>query len=238
MIRTADEGDLRVVTVDRPARRNALRPEDLDALEAAVVEADAPVVYLRGAGDAFCAGADLDVVASLSDPEEFARHGQRVANAVESSDSVVVAGIDGPARGGGVELALACDLRIATPDATFAEPGVRFGLFGAWGGTVRLSRALREGDALDFALSGRVIDAEEALRIGLVSRVVPSPRAVAAELAANKPDALRVVKRLMRDGGDGRAREAQKAAEAAEAEAFGRLVRRYAEDIAADRAGN
>ncbi|WP_224448528.1 enoyl-CoA hydratase/isomerase family protein [Haloprofundus salilacus] len=232
MVRFTDRDRLRVVTLDRPERRNALRPADLDALEAAVTgaaAADVPVVYLRGAGSAFCAGADLDVVASLSNPEAFARHGQRVANAIETTDCVVIAGVDGAARGGGVELALACDLRIATPEATFAEPGVRLGLFGAWGGTVRLPRVMREGDALDFALSGRTIDAEEALRTGLVSRVEPDPLAVAESLATNEPDALEVVKARMRDR---RGREEQETAEAA---AFGELVRAHAADIAADR---
>ncbi|KTG08885.1 enoyl-CoA hydratase [Haloprofundus marisrubri] len=232
MIRVTDRERLRVVTLDRPDRRNALRPADLDALEAAVTDAadaDVPVVYLHGEGPAFCAGADLDVVASLSDPEAFARHGQRVANSIESSESIVVAGIDGAARGGGVELALACDLRVATPEATFAEPGVRFGLFGAWGGTVRLPRVMREGDALDFALSGRAIDAEEALRTGLVSRIEANPLEVAERLAANEPDALAVVKARMRDHSEKREQEA------AEAEAFGELVRAHAADIAADR---
>ncbi|SEP23244.1 Enoyl-CoA hydratase/carnithine racemase [Halogranum amylolyticum] len=229
MIHTTDTGSLRVVTVDRPSRRNALRPVDLDDLEAAVADTDAAVVYLHGAGDAFCAGADLDVVADLEDPAAFARHGQRVADAIETAESVVVAGVNGAARGGGVELALACDLRIATPAATFAEPGVQFGLFGAWGGTARLPRALCEGDALDFALSGRVVDAAEAKRIGLVSRVVADPREVAEEVAANEPDALAVVKARMRDDAP---REQQERAEAA---AFERLVRAHAADIAADR---
>ena len=201
MIRLTDTASLRVVTIDRPTRRNALRPSDLDALEAAVTDTDAAVVYLRGAGDAFCAGADLDVVA----------------------------GVDGAARGGGVELALACDLRVATPDATFAEPGVKLGLFGAWGGTVRLSRVLREGDAMDFALSGRIVDAAEAKRIGLVSRVVSDPKTVAEEVAANEPDALAVVKARMRDDSP---RQVQAAAEAT---AFDRLVRAHAADIAASR---
>ncbi|WP_224333684.1 enoyl-CoA hydratase/isomerase family protein [Haloprofundus halobius] len=232
MVRFTDRERLRVVTLDRPDRRNALRPADLDALEAAVTgaaAADVPVVYLHGAGPAFCAGADLDVVASLAEPEAFARHGQRVADTIETADPVVVAGVDGAARGGGVELALACDLRIATPEATFAEPGVRFGLFGAWGGTVRLPRVMREGDALDFALSGRAIDAEEALRTGLVSRIEEDPMAVAERLAANEPDALEVVKARMRDQ---RKKEEQ---ETAEADAFGELVRAHAVDIAVDR---
>ncbi|QLG27973.1 enoyl-CoA hydratase/isomerase family protein [Halorarum halophilum] len=231
MIRSerADGGAYRAVTIDRPAARNALRPADLDALEAAVAEATEPVVLLRGAGDAFCAGADLDVVTDLSDPAAFAGHGQRVARSIEDAEAVVVAGIDGAARGGGVELALACDVRVATPDATFAETGVRFGLFGAWGGTARLRRVMREGDALDFALSARTVDAEEARRLGLVSRVVPDPAAVAAELAGNEPDALAAVKGLIRDDAPVDERERT------EREAFARLHDAHAADIARGR---
>ncbi|AUV83226.1 enoyl-CoA hydratase/isomerase family protein [Salinigranum rubrum] len=229
MIRTTNEDDVRVVTLDRPGRRNALRPADLDALEAAVVDAAEPVVYLHGAGSSFCAGADLDAVAALDDPEAFARRGQRVARALEGSESVVVAGIDGAARGGGVELALACDLRIATPDATLGEPGVRFGLFGAWGGTVRLPRIVGEGEALDFSLSGRVVDADEALRMGLVSRVVEDPRVVATDLADGAPDALAVVKQRVRADEDAETQER------AEARAFASLHGEHVDDIAASR---
>ncbi|WP_280585807.1 enoyl-CoA hydratase/isomerase family protein [Halorubrum sp. Boch-26] len=239
MIRTRTDDRVRVVTIDRPARRNALRPEDLAALRRAVADAETPVTYLRGAGDAFCAGADLDAVAGLAssggDPENdadaasFARHGQRTAAAIADADTVVVCGVDGAARGGGVELALAADVRVATPAATFAEPGVEFGLFGAWGGTVRLPRVMREGDALDFALSGRVLDADEALRTGLVSRVVDDPRAVADEIADGKPGALRAVKRRVRD----RREDAVQAD--AEAEAFAALVRTHGAEIAASR---
>jgi len=250
VIRIRTDDRVRVVTLDRPARRNALRPEDLTALRSAVVDAEAPVTYLRGAGDAFCAGADLDAVADLDAGEEtaagregdgtdaesdgdaassFARLGQRTAAAIADADTVVVCGVDGAARGGGVELALAADVRVATPAATFAEPGVEFGLFGAWGGTVRLPRVMREGDALDFALSGRVIDADEALRTGLVSRVVDDPRAVADAIAAGKADALRAIKRRVRDRRDDAAQEA------AEATAFAALVRSHGEEIAAAR---
>jgi enoyl-CoA hydratase/carnithine racemase len=227
-IRIRDRDRIRVVTLDRPKRRNALTPDALDALEAAVSEADRPVVYLRGAGAAFCAGADLDVVADLdsASAESFAERGQRVADAIEDAESAVVAGIDGPARGGGVELALAADLRVATPEATFAEPGVKLGLFGAWGGTVRLPRVVGEGEALDLALSGRTVDAEEARRMGLVSRVTDDPRGVADELAANDPETLRAVKARMRDDAPPDERERR------EAEVFGRLVERHADAIA------
>ncbi|OYR47873.1 enoyl-CoA hydratase/isomerase family protein [Halorubrum sp. Ea8] len=188
MIRTSTDGRVRVVTIDHPERRNALRPEDLDALRRAVDRAETPVTYLRGAGDAFCAGADLDAVAGLdrddeADATSFARRGQRTAAAIAAADTVVVCGIDGAARGGGVEL----------------------------------------------ALSGRVLDADEALRTGLVSRVVDDPRAVADVIADGKPDALRTVKRRVRDRRD----DAMQAD--AEAKAFAALVRSHGADIAASR---
>jgi enoyl-CoA hydratase/carnithine racemase len=204
------DGDVRVVTLDRPGRRNALTPAALDALESAVTEAEAPVVAVRGAGSAFCAGADLDAVAGLTDreaAERFAARGQRVARAIETCEAVVVAEVDGPARGGGVELALACDLRIATPAASFAESGVELGLFGAWGGTVRLPAVVGPSDAMDLALSGRVVDAREARRMGLVSRVVDDPRAVAREVAANDAAALATLKPLLRDDAGRETRE-------------------------------
>ena len=213
----AADGEYRTVTIDRPEARNALTPDALDALERAVVEAEEPVVLLRGAGSAFCAGADLGVVDSLEDPAAFAGHGQRVADAIESADAVVIAGVDGAARGGGVELALACDLRVATPEATFAETGVSFGLFGAWGGTARLPRIVGEGVALDIACSARVVDAEEAREIGLVSRIVGDPATVAREVAGNDPGALAAVKRLVRAGARGAETEPD------EREAFSRL---------------
>lgn len=228
MIDVVDEGAIRVVTLDRPERRNAITPAGLDALAEAVTSADSPVVYLRGAGEAFCAGADRSAVADIArggDAEAFVRRGQRAADAIEGADAAVVAGIDGPARGGGVELALACDMRIATPEATFGEPGVTFGLFGAWGGTVRLPEVIGLGDALDFSLSGRVIDAEEALRIGLVSRVVDEPESVAESLTENDHRALELIKARVRD----RAPKADQ--EDGEVAAFEELVAAHADEL-------
>lgn len=228
MIRVDRDGDVCEVSIDRPERRNALRLEDLDALAAAVADASAPVVYLRGEGPAFCAGADLDVVGGLDreGARDLAARGQRVVRAFETADAVVVAGIDGPARGGGVELALGCDVRVATPAASFAEPGVSLGLFGAWGGTARLARVCGEGEAMDLALSGRTVDAAEANRMGLVSRVVDAPRTVAEEIATHPPDALAALKRRMRDDADVATQEAR------EVEAFADLVAAHADDIA------
>jgi len=219
------------VTIARPERRNALRPADLDALAEAVSAATAPVVCLRGEGPAFCAGADLDVVAGLdrAGARDLAARGQRVVHAFEDADAVVVAAVDGAARGGGVELALGCDVRVATPAATFAEPGVSLGLFGAWGGTARLARVCGEGEAMDLALSGRTVDATDARRMGLVSRVVDEPVAVAEEIAAHPSDAVAALKRRLRD------RDSVEAQAAREVEAFADLVAAHADDVAAGR---
>lgn len=183
---------------------------------------------------------DFDLAADAVDADDgdapespaaaFARRGQRTAAAIESSPAVVVAGVDGAARGGGLELAAACDLRVATPDATFGEPGVTFGLFGAWGGTHRLRRVVGEGVAADLALSGRVIDAEAALRAGLVSRITDDPDAVAREVADNDRAALERLKPLMRSRAPAEEQERDERA------AFAALVAEHAESLA-DRKG-
>lgn len=236
MIRTTDAAGIRTVTLDRPEQRNALTPAALDALETAVSETDTAVVYLHGAGSAFCAGADLGVVADLAEralegttepAAAFARHGQRVARTIETSDAVVVAGIDGPARGGGLELALACDIRVATSAGTFAEPGVTFGLFGAWGGTHRLSSIIGQSNALDLTLSGRVIDSNEALRMGLISRVIESPRSVAEEIATANQTTLARLKSLLR----ATRMETETNQEKREANAFATLLETHAEEL-------
>ncbi|MFD1565583.1 enoyl-CoA hydratase/isomerase family protein [Haloarchaeobius amylolyticus] len=229
MIDVDTNGSIRTVTLDRPDARNAFTVDGLEALEAAIDDADEPVIYLRGRGPAFSAGADLNAVAALEGDRDraadFARLGQRVARTIEDAPAIVVAGIDGAARGGGLELALACDVRVGTPDSTYGEPGVSFGLFGAWGGTVRLPRVMGEGNALEFALSGRSIDAEEALQTGVISRIEDDPRSVAEEIAANAVDTLPVLKRRLRDDSERATQERREAA------AFADLVAAHADDI-------
>lgn len=223
MIETNVAGGVRTIRFDRPERRNALTESGLNELGRIINDAEEPVLYITGAGPAFCAGADLETVSSLDRDaaEAFAAKGQRVANSLESYDGAVVAGVDGPARGGGVELALACDLRIGTPDASFAESGVSLGLFGAWGGTARLPRIVGEGEALDIALSGRVVDATEAKQLGLCSRITEEPFEVAESLATNDPAAMRAIKRRMRD------RSAVQSQEKREQAAFGELIEKF-----------
>jgi len=232
VIRQAAAGGVRRVTLDRPNARNALVPTALDDLADAVADAAEPVVLLRGAGSAFCAGADLDSVAGLSEPAAFARRGQRAARRIETAESVVVCGVDGPARGGGVELALACDLRVATPAASFAESGVRHGLFGAWGGTHRLPAAVGPAVARDMMLTGRTVDATAARRVGLVSRIVDDPLTVATTLADAPATTLRAVRSLLTPTDDRR----RKRAERRERAAFARLHAAHVDELAAARA--
>ncbi|ELY90396.1 enoyl-CoA hydratase [Natrialba hulunbeirensis JCM 10989] len=229
-----DHSRIQTIALDRPEARNALTVDGLESL-AATIESqstgtDSPaVIYLHGRGPAFCAGADLTAVADLDGDRdaarEFARLGQRVARAIETCPSIVVAGIDGPAMGGGLELALACDVRVGTPASTYGEPGVTFGLFGAWGGTARLPKLVGQGNALEFALSGRTVDAEEARRMGLISRIEDEPREVVASIAEHPGETLAVLKRRLRDD------STQAEQERREADAFGDLVAAHADEI-------
>ena len=227
MITTVVDDRVRTVTIDRPATRNALTRDMLETLETAVAEATEPVVCLRGAGPAFCAGADLETVADLTEDTAaaFARLGQGVARTIEETEAVTIAAIDGPARGGGLELALACDLRVASPGATLGEPAVAFGLFGAWGGTVRLPRIVGEGTALDLTVTGRSVDAETALQMGLISQIREDPETLADEVAAHPADTTAAVAARVRDDG------ADRDQEAAEAAAFATLVGSHREDV-------
>ena len=226
-----DPEHVTTVTIDRPDARNALHGplrEELKAVFAAVDESDARVVVLTGSDDAgaFVAGADVSELRERNAVEQRrASERPRVYETVEDVRQPVIARLNGHALGGGLELALACDVRIATPNATFAETGVRLGLFGAWGGTVRLPRVVGEGNAMDLALSGRTIDAAEALRMGLVSRVVDDPAGVAHEVAANDTRALDRLQPLLRHRGTAVDRER------AEREAFADLVARNAEAL-------
>lgn len=221
MIRIEDGPSIRLITLDEPATRNALTPALVADLEMAVTEARQPVVHLTGADGVFCAGANFESVrAAAADAtgEAFIRQGQKLMTAIETASSIVIAGVTGPARGGGVELALACDIRVATPEATFAETGVDLGLFGAWGGTHRLPAIVGLGDALELSLSGRTLDATEARRIGLVQRIVGDPLETARTIADKDPGALQAIKTRLR------ARDDVKAQEAAERERFAGLL--------------
>ncbi len=192
-----------VLTLDRPKALNALNSATLCELEAAFEDLAADpairVILLIGAGDrAFAAGADIRELAALS-PEEgraFALRGQGILRRIETLGKPVIACIQGFALGGGCELAMACTFRLAADNARLGLPETKLGVIPGYGGTQRLPRLVGRGVALKLILTGAIVDAPEALRIGLVDEVVPAAglnsraEALALEIAANAPLAI------------------------------------------------
>ena len=192
------------VTLNRPKVLNALNTptwaELRKAFEAARDDADIRGVILTGAGDkAFIAGADISELAKVTafEAQQSSRFGQEVLDLIENLGKPVVAAINGFALGGGCETALACTIRIAVEGAKFGQPEVKLGLIPGGGGTQRLPRLVGKGRALQLILSGEMITAQEAYRIGLVNAVVPAadliPHAeeILKQIAANAPLAVK-----------------------------------------------
>jgi len=177
-LKTADAGGIRTITINRPDKLNALNVATVAELGAAIADTardDAiAAVIITGAGDkAFVAGADISELQSLGPVEakEFALRGQAVFRGLERLTKPVIAAVNGYALGGGCELAMACHIRVATSNAIFGQPEVKLGLIPGYGGTQRLPRLIGRGRALEILLTGNNVNAEEALRIGLVNAV-------------------------------------------------------------------
>jgi enoyl-CoA hydratase len=201
-----DADTVRVLTVDRPDKLNALDRATLQALDdafaAAADDAGIRAVVLTGSGPrAFVAGADIAEMNGLSaiEAREFSLLGQRLMRRIERLPKPVVAMVNGYALGGGLELAMACHLRIAAEGAKLGQPEVNLGLIPGFGGTQRLLRLAGRAAALELCLTGAPVDAARALQLGLVNRVVPAAALeaetmkLAAQLAAAAPLALRGV---------------------------------------------
>lgn len=174
------------VTVSRPEKLNALNRATVEELEdvflVAAREQAVRGLIITGAGEkAFVAGADINELAVLSpvEAEAFARRGQRALRILETMRKPSVAAVNGYALGGGLELAMACTVRFASPNAKLGQPEVRLGIIPGYGGTQRLPRLVGRGRALELLLAGEPIDAAEAHRIGLVNAVAPQAELLA-----------------------------------------------------------
>jgi enoyl-CoA hydratase len=202
-IRVAADGGIATLTIDRPDKLNALNAATVREIGRAVdsLRADDAVrgVIVTGAGSkSFVAGADIGELAGMGplDGVGLSREGQDVFRSLERIGKPVLAAVNGFALGGGLELALACHLRIASRTARFGLPEVRLGIIPGYGGTVRLPRIVGRGRALELILTGDMIDADEAYRIGLVNRVVEpdtlveQARGLMTQITANGPVAL------------------------------------------------
>jgi enoyl-CoA hydratase len=209
------DGAVATVTVNRPKVLNALNAHTLAELAQAIDELDADVdvraIVLTGAGDrAFIAGADINELATQSPVagRELARRGQALFARIEQLGKPVIAAIGGFALGGGCELAMACTFRVAADTAKLGQPEVNLGLIPGYGGSQRLPRLVGKDRAMELILTGRQVTADEALRIGLVTRVVPAAalaqeaKLFAQELASKAPVALRYAKLAIERGVD------------------------------------
>jgi enoyl-CoA hydratase len=224
------DGAVAVLSINRPRVLNALNTQTISELREAVLElkGDAAVraVILTGAGErSFVAGADITELANVPGAQlkEYAERGQDVFDLIEHMGKPVLAAINGYALGGGCELAMACTLRVAADTAKLGQPEIDLGTIPGFGGTQRLTRLVGKGSALELLLTGRQITADEALRIGLVNRVVPAvdlmgeSREMAQALAAKAPVAVRYILESVHRGFDAPFDQAQ----AMEAALFG-----------------
>jgi enoyl-CoA hydratase len=191
------------VTVNRPSVRNALNSATMRELrelfEQIKNDEAVRVVILTGSGDkAFVAGADINELATLAPVagKDYSLAGQAVFDSIEHLGKPVIAAVNGYALGGGCELAMACTFRIASENALFGQPEVKLGIIPGYGGTQRLARLVGSGQAAQILMTGEMINAEEALRIGLVNQVVPrgalieTAEAIAKKILANAPLAV------------------------------------------------
>jgi len=208
------EDKVAVLTINRPEKYNALNDEVVDELSAAMDElaADDEVraIVITGAGDkAFISGADIGMLQALKGPHEAvanSRRGQAMTLKVENLRKPVIAALNGYALGGGLELAMACDIRLASETARLGQPEIGLGISPGYGGTQRLSRLVGKGMAKLMIFTGEMIDAQEALRIGLVQKVLPQAellgeaKGLAAKLAEKPPLTLAACKEAINLG--------------------------------------
>ena len=206
------QGAVAVLTIDRPKALNALNPEVLADLKAAFEGIDQNAVrcvVLTGAGDkSFVAGADIGSMSTMTkaEGEAFGKLGNDIFLMIESFPLPVIAAVNGFALGGGCELAMSCDIRICSDNAMFGQPEVGLGITPGFGGTQRLARLVGMGMAKQLLYTARNIDANEALRIGLVNAVIPHAELLdaalkmAGQIAKNAPIAVRACKKAVNEG--------------------------------------
>ena len=208
----AAENQVGVITINRPKALNALNAEVLDDLKAVVDAVDLDEIrclIVTGAGEkSFVAGADIAAMSTMTqaEAEAFGKKGNDIFRAIETLPIPVIAAVNGFALGGGCELSMSCDFRLAAENAVFGQPEVGLGITPGFGGTQRLARLVGPGMAKQMIYSAKNIKADEALRIGLVNAVYPQAELMgeamklAVKIAKNAPIAVRASKKAINDG--------------------------------------
>ena len=206
------EGAVGIITINRPKALNALNSQVLEDLNSALDEVDLNEIralVLTGAGEkSFVAGADIGEMSSLTkaEGEAFGKKGNDIFRRIETFPIPVIAAINGFALGGGCELALACDFRFASDNAKFGQPEVNYGIIPGFGGSQRLARLIGTGEAKEMIYTGSMIDAEEALRIGLINRIttqenlIPECEAILRKIMSKAPMAIASAKNAINTG--------------------------------------
>lgn len=212
ILQTERRGSLLLVTINRPESLNALNTAFFDEMDQLIAtdatDTGLTAIVITGAGKAFVAGADIAemVNKTSAEAEAFSLRGQTTFRSISTTAVPVIAAINGFALGGGLELALACDFRIASSSAKFGQPEVNLGLIPGYAGTQRLPRLIGMGDALMMLITGEMFSAAEALRIGLVQKVTEPEQLmdevlrIAGVIASKGPDAVKLVKFVTRQG--------------------------------------
>ncbi|MDT7875181.1 MAG: enoyl-CoA hydratase [Sulfolobaceae archaeon] len=213
-IQTVKEPPILWIYLNRPDKLNAINEtlinELRSVLEDAIKDKEVRVIVISGRGKAFCAGADISQFKTLTPLTawEFAKKGRELMDYIESLPKPTIAMINGYALGGGLELAMACDIRIASEDAQLGLPEINLGIYPGFGGTQRLIRLIGKGKALELMLTGDRISAKDAERFGLVNKVVPAQelekttREFALKLAEKPPVSITLIKLLVNQGLD------------------------------------
>lgn len=180
---------LAIIRLNRPAEKNPLSIATLVELDAAfsslIIQSDAHAIIFTGTDEVFASGANIRELRALT-PEtarDFARRGQQLFQKIADATQLTIAAINGYCMGGGLDLALACDVRCASPNAVFAHPGARLGIITGWGGTQRLPGLIGKTRALELLLTARRINSQEAFEIGLVNRLEESALEAACSIA-------------------------------------------------------
>ncbi|MCW8892727.1 MAG: enoyl-CoA hydratase-related protein [Deltaproteobacteria bacterium] len=207
------DNHIALLTINRPEALNSLNPQTLDELSKMIVEleksTEVKVVIITGAGEkAFVAGGDIAAMQPLMPMEarDVALKAQRLFNSIEFGNKIYLAAINGYALGGGCELAMACDIRIAVAGVKLGQPEVKLGIIPGWGGTQRLARLVGKGKAKELMMTGDMITAEEAQKIGLVNQIVktsellPEARKIATKIATKSQLAVRLIKEAVDNG--------------------------------------
>lgn len=182
-------GPLAIIRLNRPAEKNQLSIATLAELDAAfssqALQKDLRAIIFTGTADVFASGANIRELRALTAETagEFAQRGQQLFQKIADAPQLTIAAVNGYCMGGGLDLALACDVRCASPNAVFAHPGARLGIITGWGGTQRLPRLIGTARALEMFATARRVSSDEAYRIGLVSSVSDSALDVACSLA-------------------------------------------------------